>query len=170
MKVCSWYFWAYFWRWFRKKNPNLTLKFWIQKIQKKFRKVSCAPMSSCQHGPMCRIWAHYNKVCRGYGPLLWHLPLKHLDLHSWMSSPWSVVLRSCHIIFSYFFLTNYRTLGFYRRKNFNFSSFIHFVWIFSKQGQICRHGYSFVGVESLRNFDDFVIQCLLGYPKIIVSN
>ena len=28
---------------------------------------------------------------------------------------------------------------------------------FSKQGQIGRHGYSFVGVESLRNFDDFVI-------------
>ena len=76
-------------------------------------------MFACQYGPMSRISAHYNEVCHGYGPLPRHLPLKHLDLHSWMSSAWSVVLWSCHIIFSYFFFTNYRTPGFYLRKNFN---------------------------------------------------
>ena len=138
---------------FMKKKPNLMLKNSIKKIQKSklFTHVSMptwayVPNFSSLQWSLSWIWSSSKT-----------LPLKHLDLHSWMSSAWSVVLRSCHIIFSYFFLTNYRTPWFYLRKNFNFSSFLHLVWFFSKRGQICSRGYSCVGVESSRNFDGFAM-------------
>ena len=89
-------------------QPSWRLKFEFKKIQKKIRKVSCAPMLPCQHGPMCRISAHYNEVCHGYCPLSWHLPLKYLDLHSW--SPLLEVLSYDHIILNFYTFSS-QTIG-----------------------------------------------------------
>ena len=127
-------------------------------------------MFPCQDAPVYQISAHYNELWHGYGVLPRQLGLNLLNLLCQMGYVWSVVLWSCHFLIYFLILRIQRTDGYCVVFVMSVMNILHLIWIFLKQGKICTNGDSHAGVESSINFEEFMIQSLLGNPEIIFSN